>query len=117
MTFGLTTIADRRDAAGGGLLRGMACLVAFLLVLVGILDVLSTNASLAAGNVETNPLVAALLRELGGWWFVPKLAVHVSLAVLVLWVPSRGMIRKAGAGIALYAAIIASNFHLAGWTI
>lgn len=118
MTFGLTTFGGRAAAARGGtLIRGSALLVAVLLVLVGVLDVVSTNVSLAAGNTEDNPLMAALMRDLGIWWFVPKLAVHVGLAALVLWLPSRGMLQKAGAGIALYAVIIVSNFHVAGWTV
>jgi hypothetical protein len=121
MHYVMTRIGTLRDRGaecrGDRVVRGTALLLAVLLVVVGILDVISTNASLAAGNAEENPLVAALQRGWGVWWFVPKLAVHVALATLVLWLPSRGMLRKAGAGIALYAVIIAGNFHVAGWTV
>ena len=103
----------RRDGAA----QGTALTLAALLVAAGALDVLSTNASLAAGNTEDNPLVAALQRGWGVWWFVPKMAVHLALAAVVPWLPSRRMIRHARAGVLLYAAIVAGNLHLAGWTL
>ncbi len=118
MTFGLATLHDRQASIQGGRFARMtAFTIAALLVLVGILDVLSTNASLAAGNTEDNPLVAAMQQSWGAWWFVPKIGVHVALAAVVLWLPTRGMLRKAGVGVMLYALIIASNFHVAGWTV
>ena len=116
MTFGLTTLGER-TGGNGRMVRGTALIVAFLLVLVGVLDVISTNVSLAAGNTEDNPLVATLMQHFGAWWFVPKLAVHIALAALVLRLPSRGMLQKASVGVALYAVIIAGNFHVAGWTV
>ena len=97
--------------------HGTALLLASLVVFVGIFDVISTNASLAAGNAEANALVAAFQQEWGMWWFVPKLTIHVALAVVILWLPSRRMIRNARVCVALYAVIIATNFHLADWTI
>ena len=121
MHFVMTRIGSLRDHSaqcrGDRVIRGTALLVAALLILVGILDVISTNASLAVGNAEENPLVAALMRDWGVWWFVPKVAIHVALAALVLWLPSRGMLQKASAGVMLYAVIIVSNFHVAGWTV
>ncbi len=103
----------RRDV----IVRGAALLLASMLVFVGVFDVISTNAAIAAGNAEANPLVAAFQRHWGIWWFVPKLSIHIALAVVVLWLPSRRMIRNARVGVAIYAAIIISNFHLAGWIL
>lgn len=112
------TISRRRDKCRQD--QGLvftARVLAGLIVLVGILDVVSTNASLAAGNVESNVLIAAIQQAWGVWWFVPKLAVHMALALFVLWLPSKRMIWNARAGIMIYALIIASNMHFADWTI
>ena len=76
----------------------------------------STNASLAAGNTEANSIVASFQQNWGALWFIPKLLIHMTLALLVVWLPSRRMIRNARIGVAIYAVIIATNFHLADWT-
>lgn len=95
----------------------IARIFAALVVLIGIFDVLSTNAMLAAGNVEANVLMASLQHNLGFWWFVPKLAVHMALALFILWLPSKTMIRNAQAGVLIYALVITNNFYLSNWTI
>lgn len=95
----------------------LAQVFAALIVAVGVLDVLSTNAMLAAGNIEANALMASLQHELGVWWFVPKLLVHVLVAVFVLWLPSKSMIRKAQAIVVIYALVITNNFYLSTLTV
>jgi len=94
--------------------HGTVLLLATLIVFVGVFDVVSTNASLAAGNQEANGIVASFQQNWGDLWFIPKLLVHVAMAMLILWLPSRRMIRNARIGVAVYAVIIATNFHLAG---
>ena len=96
--------------------HGRTLLLATLIVFVGVFDVVSTNASLAAGNTEANSIVASFQQNWGGLWFIPKLLIHMTLALLVVWLPSRRMIRNARIGVAIYAVIIAANFHLADWT-
>jgi len=103
----------RRDAK----MRMTARFLALLIVVVGILDVVSTNASLAAGGVETNALILAIMNQIGDWWFVPKIAVHMLVALFLLWLPSRRMIWKARVCVVVYAMIIAANFHIADWAI
>jgi hypothetical protein len=103
----------RRDSR----LRLAARLLALMIVVAGVLDVVSTNASIAAGGVENNLFVAALMVQMGGWWFVPKLAVHLLVAAFVLWLPSYQLLRKARACVLIYTVIIATNFYMADWTI
>ncbi len=103
----------RRDSK----LRMTARLLALMIVVVGILDVVSTNASIAAGGAETNALIAALMTQMGVWWFVPKIAIHVMVAAFVLWLPSRRLIWNARACVMVYTVIIATNFYIADWTI
>lgn len=96
--------------------HGTVLLLATLIVFVGVFDVVSTNASLAAGHSEANGFIASIQLHWGEFWFIPKLVAHFAMAMVILWLPSRRMIRNARIGIALYAVIIASNFHLADWT-
>ena len=95
--------------------HGTALLLATLILFVGVFDVVSTNASLAAGNMEANGIVASFQKNWGELWFIPKLLAHVAMALLIVWLPSRRMIRNARVGVAVYAVIIATNFHFADW--
>jgi hypothetical protein len=87
------------------------------MVIVGGLDLISTNAALAMGQFEGNPLLRWFQTDLGIWWSLPKMIFHLALAYLVLWIPSRRMLAT-GAFVSVgYGLLIASNFHLAGWSI
>ena len=44
-----------------------AGVLAVLIVVIGIFDVISTNVTLAAGNVESNPLVLWVQHHLDEW--------------------------------------------------
>lgn len=103
----------RRDSR----LRLASRLFAILIVLVGVLDVVSTNASIASGATETNALIVRLMTEMGPWWFVPKILVHCLVAAFVMWLPSRKLLRKARACVAIYTLIIASNFYIASLNV
>jgi hypothetical protein len=89
----------------------------FLFIAVAVFDVLSTNAALAAGHVEANLVVRELQSSLGAWWPVPKMAFHLALGVLILWLPSRKMISMARLVVVGYIAIITNNLYFAGWLI
>ena len=91
--------------------------LAFMIVVLGSLDVVSTNAAEAAGFYEGNPFMRALQGELGPWWALPKLAGHLALASVILWLPSKRLLAGAGLVIGSYIAIVVSNFALAGWSI
>lgn len=95
--------------------HGTALLLATLMIFVGVYDVVSTNASLAVGSAEANGIVATFQEKWGYLWFIPKLVIHVAIAMVIVWLPSRRMIRNARVGVAIYAVIIATNFHLADW--
>ena len=97
-------------------MRLAARVVALLIVVVGVLDVVSTNASIGAGGAETNALVAAFMTRLDSWWFLPKIAIHLMVAAFVLWLPSRPLLWKAQLCVAAYTLVIFSNFHIAAWS-
>jgi len=58
-------------------------LAAFLLAQFS--DILTTNAALARGAWEGNPLMAGAQAALGDCWFIPK----VAMVALLLWLLSR----------------------------
>ena len=98
-------------------LRSWGRVLAMAVVIMGGLDLISTNAALAAGQLEGNPLLQSIQVDMGYWWSIPKMAFHLALAYLVLWIPSRRMLAT-GAVVSLgYVALVANNFHLAGWSI
>lgn len=99
----------RRILAGRGL--------ALLLVVLGSLDVVSTNAATAAGFPEGNPIMRLAQDSLGTWWAMPKVLGHLGLAGLLLWLPSPKLVAGAGLVCAVYLGIVAHNFALAGWSI
>ena len=92
-----------------------ARILSLFLVVVAGFDVISTNAALAAGHVEGNPVLRAIQADLGPWWSIPKVGFHLMLGLLILWHPSRKMISMARLVIVGYMAIIINNFYFAGW--
>jgi len=92
-----------------------ARLLALIFVVTGSLDIVSTNVALAAGHIEGNPLVGSLQDSLGAWWALPKYLFHLALAMLILWIPSRRMLKTAAAVNLVYVAIVLHNFYVVGW--
>ncbi len=91
--------------------------MALAMVIMGGLDLVSTNAALAAGQLEGNPLLRSIQMDLGSWWSLPKMAFHLALAYLVLWIPSKRMLATGAVVSVAYVLMIANNFHWAGWSI
>ena len=91
--------------------------LAAALVIIGGLDIVSTNVALAAGQIEGNPLVRSLQADMGSWWSLPKMAFHLVLAYLVLWIPSKRMLATGALVSAAYVLLVANNFYLAGWPL
>ncbi len=90
----------------------LARVLALLFVVIGSLDVVSTNVAQAAGYVEANPVIRLIQDQMGAWWAVPKVALHLGLASIILWLPTRKLLFAAGAMVVLYIAIVSHNFSL-----
>lgn len=98
-------------------LRSWGRVLALAIVIVGGLDLVSTNVALAAGQLEGNPLVRSMQSDLGPWWSLPKMAFHLVLAYLVLWIPSKRMLATGAVVSLAFILLVANNLHLAGWSI
>ena len=98
-------------------LRRWGRVLAMAMVIMGGLDLVSTNAALAAGQLEGNPLLRSIQLDLGIWWSLPKMAFHLTLAYLVLWIPSKRMLTTGAVVSVAYVVLVANNFYLAGWPL
>ncbi len=98
-------------------LRSWGRVLALTMVIVGGLDLISTNVALAMGQIEGNPLIRSMQVDLGSWWSLPKMAFHLALAYLVLWIPSKRMLATGAVVSLAYVLLVANNLHLAGWSI
>ena len=96
-------------------LRYWGRVLAAVFVIIGGLDIVSTNAALGAGHFEGNPLVRSLQADMGTWWSLPKMAFHLLLAYLILWIPSKRMLATGSLVSAAYLLLLVNNFYLAGW--
>ena len=105
------------DSQNNHRLRSWGRVLALTMVIVGGMDLVSTNAALAVGQVESNPLLRSMQSDLGPWWSLPKMAFHLALAYLVLWIPSKRMLATGVVVSVAYVLLVASNLHLAGWSI
>ena len=91
-----------------------APLVAFIVLAIGILDVVSTNVGLMAGAVEINPLMACAQDLLGHWWAAPKIAMQLLVAAIVLYRPARLVLASVGTVALINGFVVFNNFALAG---
>ncbi len=98
-------------------LRYWGRVLAAVFVIIGGLDIVSTNAALAAGHFEGNPLVRSLQADMGSWWSLPKMGFHLLLAYLILWMPSKRMLAIGSLVSATYLLLLVNNFYLAGWSL
>lgn len=62
--------------------------LALIIFAAQLADVVSTNYALAHGLSEQNALMAALQKNLGSLWWVPKVTVGASLALAALSINS-----------------------------
>ena len=98
-------------------LRYWGRVLAAVFVVIGGLDLVSTNAALADGHFEGNPLIRWLQADMGTWWSLPKMALHLLLACLILWMPSKRMLAAGSLVSVAYLLLLVNNFFWAGWLL
>ena len=94
-------------------LRYFAAFIGTMILVLGILDVISTNLVLEAGGVEMNPIVAWWMKHLEYWWHLPKLLIHLLAAFLVYYLLySRFTAAVALLVVFFYGLVVHHNFSL-----
>ena len=94
-------------------IRHLGADLGVLIVLLGVLDVISTNMVIAAGGTEMNPIVSWTMEQLEHWWQMPKLAIHIVAGLLVFhWLNSRFTATLAFMLVFMYGVVVHHNFSL-----
>ena len=112
----LNRLAAKARQKNAHLITTAGLLSMFLVVVAGI-DVVSTNAALAAGHVEGNPAVREVQAVLGTWWSAPKVGFHLVLGLFILWLPTRKMMFIARVVVIGYFAIFINNIYVTGYLV
>lgn len=100
-----------------GSIRYLAAFIGTMIVVLGILDVVSTNLVLRAGGVELNPIVSLWMEHLDQWWQLPKLLIHLLAGFLVYYLLySRFTATVALLVVFMYGIIVHHNFSILSTT-
>lgn len=87
--------------------------LSFCIILIGVLDAVSTNAAINAGGVEANPIIRFIMSQIGEFWVTPKLLVHVLLAFMVLWFPNKPTLIMMMCAMIMTVYAVLGNFSIA----
>lgn len=83
--------------------------------LVGFLDVASTIIAIDSGlGREANPLILAMMENIGGYWVLPKLALQAVVSAMVLWFPHWIVLGFFSLAMIGKSAVVYNNFAIAG---
>jgi hypothetical protein len=86
---------------------------ALAIALVQVLDVTTTNAGLASGGVELNPIMRLSMAKLGWLWWLPKAAVGLFILAYVFSgltrTPPRHIIALTAIALTVSALYVANN--------
>ena len=95
-------------------LKAASYFIAASLISLAVLDVITTNLGLAAGAVEANKLMRWFQKNLGDWWFVPRLLAQLIPAIMIIWYPHRAVLVVIAPVIPILAFVVWNNARLAG---
>jgi len=87
--------------------------LSFFIVIIGVLDAVSTNAAINAGGVEANPVIQYIMDNFGEMWVTPKLLVHIFLAFMVLWYPNKPTLIMMMCAMLITTYAVIGNFSIA----
>ena len=90
----------------------IARILAFGLLLLAGVDVVSTNIAISLGHLEANPIVKFLMMKFDDDWVIPKMIIHWIFAVFIIWLPTDKMIRLSIISIIGYSFICGNNLYI-----
>jgi hypothetical protein len=93
--------------------RFLMRICALTIAIVQVLDVFTTNAALASGGTEVNPLMRLSMANLGSVWWLPKAALALFILAYVFSgltpPPTRRIIALTAIVLAVSALVVANN--------
>jgi len=104
---------DARRARENPTLARAGSLVAGVFVMLGILDVISTNWALEVGAYEANAFIRYLQEKFGTLWFVPKIMLQALVATMIVWSPNKPTLIIMILSCCWTASVVSSNFMIA----
>ena len=82
---------------------------------LGALDIVSTVAGLQGSmGVEANPFIRHLMENLANGWIPAKLVLQLIVTGMILWFPHRFVLAIFSVSMAITAAAVWNNLHIAG---
>ena len=87
----------------------MSILLFILVVVLNVVDIITTNKIISNGGKELNPFVKLLMRILGKRWWLPKVAMIISISGLMTF-GDEGAIWLTILNV-IYLAIVYSNLR------
>lgn len=73
-------------------LMAAAYCIATCLIVLSILDIVTTNLGLDVGAMEANWIMRWFQKHLGDWWFLPRLIGQIVPAMMIIWYPHRAVL-------------------------
>ena len=93
--------------------RFLMRICALTIAIVQVLDVSTTNAALASGGTEVNPLMRLSMANLGSVWWLPKAATALFILAYVFSgltpPPTRRIVALTAIVLAVSALVVANN--------
>lgn len=92
--------------------------LALALVVLNLLDVVTTKAVLASGGIEANPLMAGMMAGLAAPLGLKALVAGIAGVLLICCPPEAKLAERGAATVAgIYLAIVTWNTALLGWLL
>ena len=102
-----------REARAEPHLRCAGWILGATFLILGILDIASTNLALSRGAQEANLVVYTIMAWIGPYWVLPKLAFQGLVSAMVIWSPNRPTLAMMAFCCAWTAMVVHSNFGIA----
>lgn len=102
--------ASRLDEA----LRLLSLVLVVFYNLIGVLDVISTILAIGGGRgEEANPVMQAMMSQLGPGWILGKFFLQALVSGMVLWYPHKYVLALFTPAVVGNAVVVANNFMIA----
>jgi len=85
-------------------------IIIIAIVIVGIMDLISTSIGLKLGLRETNPIMRFFQKILGKFWILAKLILHGVAIVAVIMYPVNLVFTIAGIAVAINLLVVYNNY-------
>ncbi len=106
---------DAERSRASAVARTLAWIAVIVYNIVGLTDIVSTVLAVESGaGTEANPILRAVMENIGEGWILAKLALQGVISFMVLWFPHWIVLSFFSAAILGNAWIVYNNFLISG---